>query len=130
MTAAFCNIKLCRSRRLSNGKVWTADGGQKRISMGPGVSAKADEKQRVNAKKPVSMCFINDCVFDIAEPFHEHGIQFRAAAFPAEPSIGGSLRGSHRSPRHVYQGAFRVRKIHARARDLFLTSGAALRTPG
>src|SRR6266404_1592303 len=124
MTATFCNIRLCRSRRLSNGKVWTADGGQKRISMGGGVSAKADEKQRVNAKEPVSMCFINDCMFDIAEPFRERGIQFRAAVFPAEPSIDGSLRGSRQSPHHVYQRAFRVRKICARARDLFLTSGA------
>src|SRR6266550_3605048 len=129
MTATFCNIRLCRSRRLSNGKVWTADGGQKRISMGAGVSAKAHEKQRVNARKPVNMCFINDCVFYIAKPFRERGIQFRAAVFPAEPSIGGSLQGSRRSLRHAYQHAFRVRKICARARDLFLASGAALRTP-
>src|SRR6266704_1896569 len=90
--------------------------------------AVSPQKQRVNAKKPVSMCFINDCVFDIAEPFRERGIQFRAAAFPTEPSTAGSLQGSRRSPRHVYQRVFRVRKICARARDLFLTPGAASQT--
>src|SRR5947207_11276840 len=95
--------------------------------MGGGVSAKADEKQRVNAKKPLSMCFINDCVFDVAEPFRERGIQFRAAAFPAEPSIGGSLRGSRRFLRHVYQRAFRVRKICGRARDWFLAPGGVVK---
>src|SRR6266550_3777261 len=95
--------------------------------MGDGVSAKADEKQRVNARKPVTMCFINDCVFDIGEPFRERGIRFHDAAFP-EPSTAGSLRESRRFPRHVYQRAFRVRKICARARDLFLTPGAASQT--
>src|SRR2546426_7892823 len=102
-----------------------ADAGQKRTSMGGGVSAKADKS--IKAKKPVSMFLINSCAFGIAGPFREHEIQSRASAFPAAPLTVESLRGSHRSSRHVYRRVSRVHRIFAPARDLFLTPRAALR---